>query len=150
MYALLYSEKFLLGEKKIISQTHHTHQWLPGEWNCCSEKQGMLWLMPQLDILPFSMGCIWKQEGDFLGVWKRNGKMFSKLNISKHNASTDVGSLLRLVHLSECPDSSEICVSSSNCEWAECSVSCLCRQLRSIAASPASGSVCGCPQQLRP
>lgn len=99
----------------------------------------MPWLMPQLDVPPFSMDCICKQEGDFLGVWKHNGKMFSKSNISKHNASSDMGNLLRLVHLSACPASSEICVSSSNCEWAEYSVSWLCHQLQST----------GCTSSLR-
>lgn len=128
-------------EIKFISYTHHTHQWQ----NCSSGKQGILWLMPQLDILPFNMGCIWKQEGDFpRGMGTYNGKTFSKL-IVVTQCQKWYGESFKA-----CPDSSEICVSSSNCEWAECSVSWLCHQLQSIAASPASGSVCGCPQQLGP
>lgn len=59
----------------------------------------ILWLMPQLDIVPFSMGCVWKQEGHFLRVWKHNGKMFSKLSVCKHSASSDMGNFLRCISL---------------------------------------------------
>lgn len=78
------------------------------------------------------------------GMETYNGKTFSKL-IVVTQCQKWYGESFKA-----CPGSSEICVSSSNCEWAECSVSWLCHQLQSIAASPASGSVCGCPQQLGP
>lgn len=112
-----------------VSCAHHVQQWMPGKQNCCSGKQGVLWLkrVTQLCVVSCSMGCIWRYQ-DIMPMF-----LFSKLTVlTQWVLSSDSGSLLRLVHLHACPRSSSIALSSTYCQWAESSVAWLSCTLPSI------------------